>query len=103
MSEISKVLPQAVKAELLRLGEIIRAARVGRGMTQAEAAKRLRVSIPSIQAVEKGAPGSGIGTVFALLWLLELGTVSRELASRLETPRLRQRARRRVVDEGLDV
>jgi len=99
-----QVLPQAVRAELSRLGEVLRAARVARGLSQAEAAKRLRVSIPTIQAIEKGAPGSAFGTFLALLWVLDLGAISGSLEQRLELPGFQlRRARRRVADEGLDV
>lgn len=99
----SEVLPQSVRAELVRLGELLRAARANRGLSQAEAAKRLRVSIPTIQAIEKGTPGSSLGTFLALMWVLDLGTLSRSVEERLELPSFKQRARRRPVDEGLDV
>lgn len=99
----SEVLPQPVRAELARLGELIKAARVTRGLSQAEAAKRLRVSIPTVQAIEKGTPGSSLGTFLALLWIFDLGTLSRSLEERLEAPSFKRRARRRTVDEGLDV
>jgi transcriptional regulator with XRE-family HTH domain len=99
----SEVLPQSVRAELGRLGELLRAARVARGLSQAEAAKRLRVSIPTIQAIEKGKPGSSLGTFLALMWVVDLGTLSRTVEERLENPRFRRRARRSALDEGLDV
>lgn len=98
-----QVLPEAVQAELVRLGELLKAARVARGLSQAEVARRLRVSIPTVQAIEKGAPGSSLGTVLGVLWMLELGWPSRQVEQQIELPRFRQRARKRVVDEGLDV
>ena len=99
----AEVLPQSVRAELVRLGELLRAARVVRGLSQAEASKRLRVSIPTIQALEKGAPGSSLGTFLALMWILDLGAPSRSMEERLEAPNFKQRARKRPVDEGLNV
>ena len=103
-SASSAVLPQAVKNELARIGELLRAARVGRGLSQAEAAKRLRISIPTVQSIERGSPGSSIGTFFALLWIFDLGTLSRALEERLGAPSFKhRRARKSLKDEGLDV
>lgn len=99
----SEVLPQSVRAELVRFGELLKAARVSRGLSQADAAKRLRVSIPTIQAIEKGSPGSSLGTSLALMWMLDLGPLSKAVEERLEAPIHRQRARRSSIDEGLDV
>ncbi|OOY26437.1 hypothetical protein BMI90_17695 [Thioclava sp. L04-15] len=41
--------------------EILRAERVGRGLTQAELASRSKISIPTVRALESGA-----GTIFTL-------------------------------------
>lgn len=98
-----QVLPEAVRAELARLGELLRAARLARGLSQAEVAKRLRVSIPTVQAIEKGAPGSGLGNFLGVIWMLDLGLLSRYMEQQLELPSFKQRARKRAVDEGLDV
>lgn len=104
MRASKEVLPQAVRGELSRLGQILRAARVGRGLSQAETAKRLRVSIPTVQAIEKGTPGSSLGTFLSLMWMLDLGSLTSSLEDRLEKPSFQsRRARRNVADEGLDV
>lgn len=98
-----QALPEAVRAELVRLGELLRAARVARRLSQAEVAQRLRVSIPTVQAIEKGAPGSSLGSFLAVIWMLDLGSLSRHLEQQLERPGFGQRARKRAADEGLDV
>lgn len=97
------VLPESVRAELARVGEIVRTARLNRGLSQADVAARLRVSIPTLQAIEKGAPGASAGTLLALVWLLELGSVSHALGERLEARPVRQRVRKRSVADALDV
>lgn len=98
-----QVAPEAVRAELARAGELLKAARMARGLSQADVAKRLRVSIPTIQAIEKGAFGSALGTFLGVLWMLDLAMPSRTIEQQLQLPSFRQRARKRAVDEGLDV
>lgn len=46
------------------LGEMIRAARMQRGMTAAELATRTNVSRGVIQRIEAGEPGTSIGAAF---------------------------------------
>jgi transcriptional regulator with XRE-family HTH domain len=98
-----QVVPEAVRAELVQLGGQLRAARMARGLSQADIARRLRVSIPTIQAIERGAFGSASGTVLGFMWMLDLKLPSGYVEQQLELPSFQQRARRRVVDEGLDV
>lgn len=56
-------MPQSADA-LAVLGQQIRSARHARGWTIADLARRVGVSPPTVSGVEKGAPGSSIGTVF---------------------------------------
>src|SRR5688572_30799032 len=77
MRPSKQVVPEAVRAELVRIGELLKAARVARGLSQAEVAKRLRVSIPTIQAIEKGAFGSAVGTLLGVMWMLGLSLPSK--------------------------
>lgn len=55
--------PQAADAARI-LGQQIRIARIRRGWTAASLAARIGVSPTTIAAVEAGAPGTAIGTVF---------------------------------------
>lgn len=54
----------AARDALAVLGTQIRLARRDRGWTAAELASRLGVSPPTVHAIESGAPGTAIGTVF---------------------------------------
>jgi DNA-binding XRE family transcriptional regulator len=46
------------------LADSIRSARIKRGMSMAELAARIGVSRQSVHRIERGEPGSGIGSVF---------------------------------------
>jgi HTH-type transcriptional regulator / antitoxin HipB len=54
------------------LGATLREARVARGETQRELAKRIHVTQSAISKVEKGYAGASIGLIFQLLKALEL-------------------------------
>ncbi len=55
-----------------RLGENVRLARVRRRMSQQELALACGITRKTVYALEKGAPGTTIATVFAVLWKLGL-------------------------------
>ena len=64
-------LPSEVIAAAAKLGENIRTARARRGMTQDELAKACNITRKTLYALEKGAPGTAVGTAFTVL--LRLG------------------------------
>ena len=66
--------PTRVKARLKALGELIRAARRGRGFTQEELAVRAGTSRPTINRLESGKPNVACGTVMTISWLLDIPT-----------------------------
>lgn len=57
-------LSSSTLSVLKTLGAMIKAARLERGMSQAELSKRLGVSRYTVIALEKGEPKVGVGTVF---------------------------------------
>jgi len=57
-------LSSSTLSVLNTLGTMIKAARLERGMSQAELSRRLGVSRYTVIALEKGDPKVGVGTVF---------------------------------------
>ncbi len=65
-------LPVEVTASVTRLGANIRLARIRRRITQQELAEACNITRKSVYAIEMGAPGTTVATVFAILWKLGL-------------------------------
>ena len=62
--------PSRVVAELARIGDGIRVARLRRRMTQAELAAHVGITNQTIIKMEKGAPGTSLGNYLKALWVL---------------------------------
>ncbi|PPF26935.1 transcriptional regulator [Rathayibacter tritici] len=60
----------AVADALLLLGQLVREARLGRRWTRDELAVRAGVSTPTVAAIEVGAPGTAVATVFSVAELV---------------------------------
>lgn len=95
--QMSRVVQEA-KDALTLLGEQIRAARIGRGWTQANLAERIGSQQKTISAIENGQPGVRIGTVFqaalmAGVPLFETSTTNAALLTLPHPALLRRRAR----------
>lgn len=71
------------------LGNQVRIARHNRGWTVAELAARVGVSPPTVLAIESGAPGTAIGTVFNVALLV--GVPLFGIEDRTELARMRRR------------
>ena len=100
------VLPEPVRSELNRLGQLLKGIRLARRLSQADLAARLRTSVATLQRLETGSPGTSLGTFLAVLWMLDAGMPSRTLERDLTLMDLpkRYRARRsQGTDQGLDV
>lgn len=73
-------LPPATSAALEKLGADLAVARLRRKESLKTWAKRMGVSVPTLQRLEAGDPGVGIGIVATALWLLnrdgELGKLA---------------------------
>jgi transcriptional regulator with XRE-family HTH domain len=63
-------LPAPVSAQLRRIGAGIQTARLRRNMSQEELAERIGVSFHTVRHMEKGKPGTAIGTYAHALWVL---------------------------------
>lgn len=88
--------PMPATQDALRvLGDQIRLARHARGWTLAELADRVGVSPRTALAVERGAPGTAIGTVFDAAFLVGVPLFGVE--DRAELARLRRRGEERVA------
>lgn len=74
-------IAKPVAEDLARLGGLIRDARAQRGFSQAELAKRLRVSPTTVRAAEQGDPGVATGILVGLMWILGIGPISASLAA----------------------
>ncbi len=66
--------PFKAKEALRELGGQIRLARKRRLWTIADLAKKMRVSAPTLMALEKGAPTVSTGVLVSALWILGLET-----------------------------
>jgi len=73
-------LPPATAAAIEKLGADLAVARLRRKESLKTWAKRMGVSVPTLQRLEAGDPGVGIGIVATALWLLkrdgELGNLA---------------------------
>jgi transcriptional regulator with XRE-family HTH domain len=63
-------LSPATRTSVLTLGALISVVRRERGWTQPELAERVGISTGTLAKVEKGAPGTAIGTVFEVATIL---------------------------------
>ena len=64
-------LPPATQAALEKLGADLAVARLRRKESLKTWAQRMGVSIPTLQRLEAGDPGVGIGIVATALWLIQ--------------------------------
>lgn len=64
--------PHSIRALLSRLSQKLAEARVVRGWSQAELARRVGASRRTIVNIEAGFPGAAIGTVLHIAWLLDV-------------------------------
>ena len=73
-------LPPATAAAIARLGADLAVARLRRKESLKTWAKRMGVSVPTLQRLEAGDPAVGIGIVATALWLIkrdgELGNLA---------------------------
>ena len=72
--------PLEVTTTVQRLGEHIRQARIRRHMSQEELAQACDITRKTLYALERGNPGTTVGTVFAVLWKLGLLSTAAALA-----------------------
>lgn len=86
-------------AALSGLGRRLRAARVARNQPMAVFAARIGVSVPTLRAMERGAPTVQVGAWANALWALDrledFATVLAERASLLERARAGAQAQRK--------
>lgn len=64
-------LPPATAAAIERLGADLAVARLRRKESLKTWARRMGVSVPTLQRLESGDPGVGIGIVATALWLIQ--------------------------------
>jgi len=72
--------PLEVNSAVEQLGQNIRLARIRRRMSQEELAQACDITRKTLYALEKGNPGTTIGTVFSVLWKLGLMSTATALA-----------------------
>jgi transcriptional regulator with XRE-family HTH domain len=60
------------RAQLVALGDRLRAARLRRKLTQAMLAERVGVAVPTLRKLESGDPGTSLATVIRVLQVLGL-------------------------------
>ena len=64
--------PRAVEDMLTAWGSAIRTARIRRGWRRPDFAAKTGLSASTLQAVERGAPGVGVGAFLNAMWALGL-------------------------------
>ena len=72
MKVIEPTLPDEIVDQIRALGVRIRAARILRGMRQEDLATKSGLSRTAIEAVERGAPTTGLATYLRTLWAMGL-------------------------------
>ena len=72
--------PLEVASVIKQLGENIRLARIRRHLSQEDLAQACNIARKTLYALEKGAPGTTISTIFTVLWKLGLLNTATELA-----------------------
>lgn len=75
-----QTLPPDVEAQLAKLGEQLKLARLRRRETQKAWASRLGVSIPTLSRLESGDPAVGMGIYAMALWLMGRSQALTDLA-----------------------
>jgi transcriptional regulator with XRE-family HTH domain len=79
-SAVLDVLPPAVRRSLTKFGSDIATARRKRGLTGAAMAERMGISKSTYLRVERGDPTVSLGTYAMALFVLNFGSVFRDLA-----------------------
>lgn len=74
-------LPPATATAIEKLGADLAVARLRRKESLKTWAKRMGVSVPTLQRLEAGDPGVGIGIVATALWLIKRDGELRNLAA----------------------
>jgi hypothetical protein len=95
-------LPPQASGALVALGEGLAVARLRRKESLRQWAVRMRVSVRTVQRMEKGDPGVGMGVYATALWLVgrshalaELAAPEHDMAALgLEVQQVKQRGRR---------
>lgn len=94
-------LPAEAIEKARDLGQRLRANRIHRGWTIAEAAQRLLCSPTTLRALESGRPGTSMGLLVHALWLLgqvdTLDLVAPVPASLIANRRVRRAAGKRAT------
>lgn len=99
-------LPPSTTAAIEKLGLDLAVARLRRRESLKSWAKRLGVSVPTLQRLEAGDPGVGIGIVATALWLIrrdgelaklaapehDLGAIEKDVRQAVELGRARAQA-----------
>lgn len=70
MKSVIHPISKKTRFVLQILGSMIKSARIELNMSQAELGQRLNISRLTVIAIEKGAPGVSIGTVFEAAFIL---------------------------------
>lgn len=70
MSNFEK--PMQVSEQVVRLGQRIRIARIRRGWSVADLAKKAGINRNTLTALELGKSGTAVGVCFTVLWALGL-------------------------------
>jgi hypothetical protein len=74
-------MPPATVAAIEKLGADLAVARLRRKESLKTWAKRMGVSVPTLQRLEAGDPGVGIGIVATALWLIQRDGALAQLAA----------------------
>jgi transcriptional regulator with XRE-family HTH domain len=73
--------PEEVTAQLRKIGENIKKARIRRRWSKEELATRIGVERRTIARLEAGSPGITAGVLFSTLWVFGLQDTARDIAT----------------------
>ncbi|NRD85599.1 XRE family transcriptional regulator [Burkholderia pseudomallei] len=93
-------LPPATVSALEKLGADLAVARLRRKESLKTWAKRMRVSVPTLQRLEAGDPSVGIGIVATALWLIQRDGELGNLAAPEHDKGAIERDVRKAIDLG---
>ena len=81
LTRLAKSLPQQAENAVTTLGQDLAIARKRRRITQSLMAERMMVNVETVQRLERGYPGVGIGVVASYLWVLGMQNRLKDLVS----------------------
>ena len=105
-TKVQEFASAKVKETAVRMGELVRATRVGRNMPQADLAARARTSVQTVMRIEAGSVSTSLGAWLSVMEQLGmtrlLSEVREPVADYMLFAQKNRRARLKKPDDDLD-